>query len=428
MTVLPTNRSENAESYQQVLDTARRLMIDNQVLSARLHHMQQIVAALNRVSTREAALTILKEQIGWLFKFDHCSAVLLNPEGGWSLNLLIETAAPSGNNNQSSPQLSLLPLPADLQGAATNALKGYTSQMIIPLESEHEILGTINFGCATPDAFSLEDRRTGSLLAAQLANGLRQIQLLEENQRARQETEQYIAKIEAGAAGADEFSYTVAHDLKSPLNLLLGYVGLLRIVLDDNQNEEVQSYIREVEMASKNMARIIDQLLWLAQLDNARDVAIPVNMVAIAKRSLWRFHRDIDNQQIQIEIDPEMPSALGQEGWIEEVFANLIGNAIKYMGDNNQHPEIHIHGSRISGTQMARYEVRDNGIGITAADQERVFQMFSRLHLTSADGHGLGLSIVSRIIERLGGEVGLDSVFGSGSTFWFTLPAAPSLE
>ena len=119
----------------------------------------------------------------------------------------------------------------------------------------------------------------------------------------------------------------------------------------------------------------------------------------------------------------DMPSALGFSQWLEEIFANLISNAIKYMGTNNPRPRISII-ALLDDDGYVRYEVRDTGVGIADKDKEHLFEMFTRLHTVSVEGLGLGLSIVHRIIGKLNGKVGVESQLGEGSCFWFALPAA----
>jgi signal transduction histidine kinase len=117
-----------------------------------------------------------------------------------------------------------------------------------------------------------------------------------------------------------------------------------------------------------------------------------------------------------------MPPAYGQAQWVEEVFANLVSNAIKYIGANNTQPVVMIDGRPVG--RYVRFEVRDNGIGIRAEHQEKLFKMFARAGAPAGvDGLGLGLSIAHRIVRRLRGDIGVDSAYGEGSCFWFTLPA-----
>jgi signal transduction histidine kinase len=168
---------------------------------------------------------------------------------------------------------------------------------------------------------------------------------------------------------------------------------------------------------------MIGQLLWMARL---RDPATTVNKINVAqtiKAALARFRDQIERRQIVIKLDESFPEAMGHAPWIEEVFANLIGNAIKYMGENNPDPRIEITADH-QGIEVC-YKVKDHGIGITPQNQHELFKPFTRLGDLPQEGSGLGLSIVKRIVTNLNGRVGLEySAPGEGSTFWFTLPAA----
>jgi signal transduction histidine kinase len=137
--------------------------------------------------------------------------------------------------------------------------------------------------------------------------------------------------------------------------------------------------------------------------------------------ALRRF--DLSAQRIEFVAPPELPLCLGHAPWLEEVFANFLSNAIKYIGEANPQPTIAVVG--IVQGRHARYEVRDNGIGIPAAQQATIFEHFTRLsNAGHIKGSGLGLSIVQRIVAKLKGRVGLESQPGQGSTFWFELPHA----
>jgi signal transduction histidine kinase len=118
------------------------------------------------------------------------------------------------------------------------------------------------------------------------------------------------------------------------------------------------------------------------------------------------------------------PAALGYGPWVEEVWTNYISNAIKYGG---QPPRVEL-GATVQTDDMVRFWVRDNGPGLTPQEQARLFTLFTRLDQVRAKGHGLGLSIVRRIVEKLGGQVSVESQVGSGSVFSFTLPAAPHTD
>jgi len=176
----------------------------------------------------------------------------------------------------------------------------------------------------------------------------------------------------------------------------------------------------------RKMTNIIDALLLLATVRKAGDVEISVvDMDIVVSDVQKRLEDMIRNQQATL-ITPEIwPPVIGYAPWIEEVWANYISNAIKYGG---RPPLIHLGATEQPDNRIC-FWVRDNGKGLTLEEQTRLFTPFTRLDQIRAKGHGLGLSIVRRIVERLDGQVGVESEIGHGSIFKFTLPqTAPSAD
>jgi signal transduction histidine kinase len=190
----------------------------------------------------------------------------------------------------------------------------------------------------------------------------------------------------------------------------------------DKVPAEALEAVQTIEASSQLMNRMIDQLLWLAKLRNMNEALTDVNVNDIVHNALLRFTHLIEQKHIKVDIAPSLPRAHGHTQWIEEIFANLISNALKYMGDENPAACIIVRAS--TADHYVRYEVTDTGIGIKPEDRARLFEMFTRLHHIEAEGLGLGLSIAHRIVKKLGGDIGVESTYGKGSTFWFTLPAA----
>jgi PAS domain S-box-containing protein len=232
-------------------------------------------------------------------------------------------------------------------------------------------------------------------------------------------SQQYAAQLEERNRQLYNYSHTVAHDLKAPLTTIAGYADLL--MLDDGPklSQMGYKYLQTILTDTLKMNDMINNLLMIASLDDIADVVIPVDMTPLAWAAVQRFQAMIERRAIEIDVMDNMPMAMGNKVWIEEVFANLIGNAIKYIGKSNPSPQIRVHGFRLD--DRVRYEVQDNGIGIAPENQAALFEMFSRFHRDEASGLGLGLAIVLGMISKLDGQVGVDSIPGQGSTFWFTL-------
>ncbi len=217
----------------------------------------------------------------------------------------------------------------------------------------------------------------------------------------------------------DAFAHTVAHDLRNPLNIVLGYAELLhnRVPLNDIGTQAAEGLLRS---ASK-MADIINALLLLAGVrKQALPKLTPVNMATVIHDVGVRLAPTIEKLQAEI-VQPELwPTVWSYAPWLEEVWVNYMDNALKYGG----HPPRLELGAKISPDGRARFWVSDNGPGIPEEQQGHLFVPFQRLGVNRVEGHGLGLSIVHRIMERLGGEAGVESKPGYGSTFFFTLPTS----
>ncbi|MCI0714470.1 MAG: PAS domain S-box protein [Chloroflexi bacterium] len=217
----------------------------------------------------------------------------------------------------------------------------------------------------------------------------------------------------------DAFSHTVAHDLKSPLAIAIGYSEILSETLDLTEDEH--RMFKHVLRASHQMRRIIDELLKFASLQRQYEIDFePVEMRPVVNSTLDRMMYEIEKYKATIRLPSTFPPALGYAPWIEEIWANYISNAIKYGG----RPPIVTIGAEVMPDGMVRYWVKDNGRGIDPEDQDKLFREFIRLGKIRVKGSGLGLSICKRIARHLGGDVGLESTLDEGSLFWFKLPKA----
>ena len=235
--------------------------------------------------------------------------------------------------------------------------------------------------------------------------------------------QRYAQELETRNRELDAFSHTVAHDLKTPLTHLIAASHVLLLKVDKGllTEADLRAEMKRIGYTGQKMAAMVDGILLLSSLRTAEIIFTPVDTYTVACSARDRHQPDIDGKRIEIAIADDLPTITSQPIWLEEVFANLISNAIKYIGDTNVSGQIAIRSA--PGAACVRFEVEDNGVGIDATHQQALFEMFSRFHEEAADGLGLGLSIVLRIVGKLGGEVGVDSQVGVGSTFWFTLPA-----
>jgi signal transduction histidine kinase len=253
--------------------------------------------------------------------------------------------------------------------------------------------------------------------ALQRAQG--RLHLKRELRTAQQALQEHATELEERNADLDAFAHTVAHSLKGSLGLIVGRAELLMNASDYELSEQKRRQSLEaIARTGRQMSHTINELLLLASIRNIDVTHVPLDMERIVEAAQQRLASLIEEKEAQVILPDGWPSALGYGPWIEEVWVNYLSNALKYGGTP---PRIELGASPQNGS--IRFWVKDDGPGITPEDQARLYTPFTRIDQAASQGHGLGLSIVYRIVEKLGGTVGVESEPGAGSVFWFTLPA-----
>jgi signal transduction histidine kinase len=215
----------------------------------------------------------------------------------------------------------------------------------------------------------------------------------------------------------ERFSYMVAHDLNEPLRTVTAYTQLLEKKLTGNIDDTASQCLKFIVEGTGRMRSLIHDILHYSQATNSAGALEPTNTETALIRATASLESSIEASGTRVTHD-SLPVALA-DSRIEHVFQNLISNAIKYSRPSVP-PEVHI--SARSSDGQWQFSVRDNGIGIAPQYQEKVFDVFRRLHGQSIPGSGLGLALCQRIIEDFGGKIWVESELGIGSTFHFTLP------
>jgi signal transduction histidine kinase/DNA-binding response OmpR family regulator len=284
--------------------------------------------------------------------------------------------------------------------------------LAVPMRVRGRVIGVLEIVNKRGHVFDNNDLILAETLAASAAIAI-------DNARLVDELRSQALDLSSRNEELDAFSHMVAHDLKNPLSLIIGYAQFLRKRRSSGFDEEIFTCLQQIEQSGAKMSNIIDELLLLAKIRGVEVERTPLDMGDIVAMAEFRLTHMIKESDAQIVWPDAWPVALGQEAWIEEVWVNYLSNAIKYGG---QPPCLEL-GATDLGNGTIRFWIRDNGQGLTPEQQGRLFTPFTRLNQVRAQGHGLGLSIVKRIVEKLGGEVGVESEEGKGSTFSFTLPA-----
>ena len=247
--------------------------------------------------------------------------------------------------------------------------------------------------------------------------------LLRDLQHSEESLREQAAALQTRNEELDAYDHTVAHNLKNPLTVIIASADAITEI-NDLSRAERREFMGQIKATAYEMNSIIDNLLLLSELRKAEAPAEPVNMARVVARIRKRLEYMLKKNQVRLILPKVWPEATGYGPWIEEVWANYISNAIKYGGPK---PCVEL-GAALQPDGMVRFWARDQGPGIPPEAQKRLFVPFSQVGQVREAGHGLGLSIVRRIIEKLGGQVGVESQPGQGSLFFFTLPAEPADE
>jgi len=244
--------------------------------------------------------------------------------------------------------------------------------------------------------------------------------------------------LEARNGELDAFAQMVSHDLKNPLGKILGYAELLEMDLEVMAKKDIHRSLHIIAKNARTMNNIIQELLLLSRIRDVDEVETePLDMGKILQGVRSRLVDDIEKSGATLILPDGWPVVEGHTVWVDQVWINYISNGLKYggsppsleVGFSYEEPTLTvtccpdiIPQSERENIEGVYFWVRDNGEGLTSEEQERLFVPFERLDQMRVEGHGLGLSIVRRIVERLEGRVGIDSEVGKGSLFWFTLP------
>jgi PAS domain S-box-containing protein len=245
---------------------------------------------------------------------------------------------------------------------------------------------------------------------------------ISERKEAEATIQQQIKELEAKNAEMERFTYTVSHDLRSPLITIKGFSGLLLQDLEKGKTARLQKDIQRIINASGKMEELLEDLLELSRIGRILNPYSNFPMNRLCHEVVELLSGPVSQKKAEVVIAPYMPWVHGDRRRIAEVVQNLLENAIKFMGDNER-PRIEI--GYFPGEGECVFFIKDNGIGIEAKYREKVFGLFDKLD-QSTEGTGIGLALVKRIIELHQGRIWVESAgAGQGSTFYFTLPDVP---
>ncbi|ELY54091.1 PAS sensor protein [Natronococcus amylolyticus DSM 10524] len=226
-------------------------------------------------------------------------------------------------------------------------------------------------------------------------------------------------RLEESNERLEQFAYAASHDLQEPLRMVSSYLQLLESRYGDEFDEEGEEFLEYAVDGSERMKEMIDGLLEYSRVETQGETLEPVDLDEIYAEACQNLELQIDETDAVINSE-ELPHVEGDASQLRQVFQNLIANAIEYSGDAP--PRIDVFAERDGEAWIV--SVRDSGLGIPTEEQDRIFEVFERLHShEEGTGTGIGLALCSRIIERHNGEIWVESDPGEETTFSFTLPA-----
>jgi signal transduction histidine kinase len=229
----------------------------------------------------------------------------------------------------------------------------------------------------------------------------------------------FIDELEAKNAELERFTYTVSHDLKSPLVTISGFLGYLEKDAIAGNIKNLQANIKRILMATEKMQRLLKDLLELSRIGRLINTPVEIHFNAIVKDAIEILQGQLNEKNLTIQYQENDMMVKGDFTRLVEVLQNLLENAIKFMG-SQPHPKIEVNFLKNEKDETVFY-VKDNGMGIATEYQEKIFGLFNKLEANSA-GTGIGLALVKRIVEVHGGRIWVESQPGEGTTFYFTIP------
>lgn len=300
---------------------------------------------------------------------------------------------------------------------------GMRSYVGIPLISQEKAIGVMSVQAKKTSAYNLEQIRLLETIAAQVLITSEKSRLLEQLQKELVERQRLLHEMEAKNAELERFSYTVSHDLKTPLVTIRGFLGFMEKSALSGNLQAFQRDMARVIKATDRMNELLRDLLELSRIGRVLNEKKDVAFESLVSVALENVQGRLSQRNIKPLVQTDLPTVFVDQPRMIEVLQNLIDNAAKYMGSQTE-PRIEI-GCESEQNGEYIFFVKDNGMGIAPEHHEKIFGLFNKLDPDS-EGTGVGLALVKRIIEFHGGRIWVQSEAEKGATFYFTLPINPS--
>jgi len=434
---------DNARLFSELqneLEERRKLIAELEIKNAESKTLRESVAIVAATLEKSEAIDRILEQLERVVPFDSASVQLIQGSmleivsmRGFALSS--NAADNSFELNENEPAYPVIRenapyvLYEDIQ-IPIPAFKESPHQrihawMAVPLRVKGQMLGIIALDGYQVGQFSERDAQLAVTYANQVAIALENARLFSDLQAELSLRKKLILELENKNAELERFTYTVSHDLKSPLFTIRGFLGYLEQDAAAGNQVRLKSDMQRITDATDKMQRLLNELLELSRVGRLKNESTYFPFVELAREASELVQGQIMERGIAVHIDPDLPEVYGDRPRLTEVLQNLLDNAAKFMGDQKE-PYIKI-GRDGDEDGKPIFYVRDNGMGIASEHFERVFGLFNKLD-PKTNGTGIGLALVKRIIEVNGGRIWVQSQVGTGSTFFFTLPTSSAAQ
>ena len=327
-----------------------------------------------------------------------------------------------------------------LYGYTSGEAIGRTVSMLIPADRENEeprILDRIKRSETVQHYETVRRRKDGTLIDVSLTvsplkdplgrvvGASKVARDITERVRARELLERTVAErtaqLRETVSELEAFSYSIAHDMRAPLRAMNGYARFLERDFAAHLPENGQHFLRRIALGAGRLDRLITDVLNYSKISRGE---MPLEKVDIEKlaREIVETYPNLRDSGATVVVEGPIPAVLGNTAGLTQSISNLLSNAVKFVAPGTK-ASVRISGERRS--EIVRFSVADNGIGIDEEGRHRIFRLFQRLNLASEfEGTGIGLTIARKAVERMNGKIGVDSTPGLGSVFWIELPPA----
>lgn len=426
----PQQLALDQESRDNLLHTTRRLLVEIQALSSRIAAVQEIATAINRTLTLDDILQVVGRQAKWVLDFDHFSVTLCEKDADCRFITLfgpptdretLHTA--TGDPIRKAIETRQSQLIPKIDGGTS-----FRSQIIIPLESENEVLGTLNFATWHERQYTHDDLRIVYLLALQLAAAIRNAFRFQEMHALYAQLETTYNNLRKVEQLRDDMTHMIVHDLRNPLSIMLSTVEMIKMMQGQLPAERQDHFLRRAIVAGQRMTGLINDVLTVGKIESGTLNLIretePINLLLAEKEMLYQAQAELENRRVVIESGREPALVSIDRTLMGRVLDNLVGNAFKFT-----EPDGLIQISWRTQADELLISVYNEGPSIPESIRERIFDKY--VQETADDGvplrvgTGLGLAFCRMVTEAHGGRIWVEPSTDMGCTFTFSLPLDP---